>query len=128
LVELQNEYVRLFVNSLPTLPCPPYASVYLEGTLMGRSAVGLERLYADYGLQPGDMGDHIAVELEFAGFLDMIRDETPRASEDLRAVLEHLRRWTPELFERVRASDRTGVYAAAARRTAAALDNAEDQR
>jgi TorA maturation chaperone TorD len=34
-VRLENEYIRLFVNAMPEVPCAPYGSVYLEGTIMG---------------------------------------------------------------------------------------------
>ena len=38
-IALENEYIRLFVNSMPEVPCAPYGSVYLEGTVMGESTL-----------------------------------------------------------------------------------------
>ncbi len=34
-IRLETEYVRLFINALPEVPCAPYGSVYLEGSVMG---------------------------------------------------------------------------------------------
>lgn len=118
---LQTEYVRLFVNSMPTVPCPPYASFYLEGALMGRAKVEVEWLYGGYGFEPSLPGDHIAVELEFAALLESMAADNSAAAQDLVRLLDHLRRWAPEFLDRVEAHDRTGWFAAAARRTREAL-------
>jgi TorA maturation chaperone TorD len=124
---LQTEYVRLFVNAVPTVPCPPYASFYLEGTLMGRAKVEVEWLYGGYGFEPEPAmaGDHIAVELEFAGVLAALSAEDSAASQDLERLLGHMRRWAPTFLARVEAQDRTGYYARAARRTREAICGAE---
>jgi TorA maturation chaperone TorD len=66
---LQGEYVRLFINALPEVPCPPYGSFYLEGALMGESTVQVRNLYLSYGFQTDEMADHVAVELEFLALL-----------------------------------------------------------
>jgi TorA maturation chaperone TorD len=107
---LQNQYVSLFINALPEVPCPPFGSVYLEGTIMGESTVGVKKLYAKYGLETDEMPDLIAVELEFLSFLaDPVAHADP---QDYQALLAHLRSWTPKFFERVRQNDESGLFKA----------------
>ena len=108
---LQAEYVRLFINALPEVPCPPYGSFYLEGMLMGQNTVRLRKLYARYGLEPLEAPDHVAVEMEFLAFLDGL--PAPAEARELRV---HLRDWLPSFLERVEANDTLGLYRAAAGR------------
>jgi TorA maturation chaperone TorD len=114
LVDLQNEYVRLFINSLPEVPCAPYGSFYLEGVLMGSSAIGLKQLYQTYGFDSDEPADHIAVELEFLAFLCHMMGQKLDADEALHRdygfVMEHLRAWTPVFFKRIQKHDETGFY------------------
>ncbi len=60
-------YTRLF--DAPGAPVPPYGSIYLDGELMGPSAVAALAAYTRVGLAPaddlGDLPDHAAVEAEF---------------------------------------------------------------
>ncbi len=108
---LQAEYVRLFINALPEVPCPPYGSFYLEGALMGESTVRLRKLYASYGWQTDELADHIAVELEFLAMLAaMGEDEAIR--KDYQFVLDQLNLWAPAFLERVEEHDRLGFYRA----------------
>ena len=106
---LQGEYVRLFINALPEVPCPPYGSVYLEGVLMGQSTVKLRNLYLSHGFQTDEMADHIAVELEFLAFLTTL-STNGFLHKDYDSLLEHLRLWTPEFFQRVKKNDKSGFY------------------
>jgi len=110
---LANEYVRLFINALPEVPCPPYGSVYLEGSLMSSSTVRLRRIYQAYGFDCMEMPDHLSVELEFLAVLAALGDQ-PESRDDYAEVLNHLRAWTPEFFRRVDHHDRTGYYRQAA--------------
>jgi TorA maturation chaperone TorD len=124
---LQAEYVRLFVNAVPTVPCPPYASYYLGGTLMGRANVEVEALCRAWGLalaseaEPALACDHIAVELELLSMLEELSADDAEARGDRDRMLDHLRRWSPSFLERVERHDRSGVFAAAARSTRGAL-------
>lgn len=114
-LSLENEYVRLFINALPEVPCPPYGSVYLEGSLMSSSTVRLRRIYWSYGFDSVEMPDHVSVELEFLAVLAALGDQ-PESRDDYAEVLDHLRAWTPEFFRRVDQHDRTGYYRQAAAR------------
>ncbi len=122
---LQTEYVRLFDNALPEVPCPPYGSIYLEGRLEGETTAELARLMARRGLQPDGPADHISTELEFAAVLEARRQGSDAAAlADLQSLLAHLDSWTPDFFERVEHHDRSGAYAtlaSTARRCLAAL-------
>ena len=109
LLVLQNNYVNLFINALPEVPCPPYGSFYLEGILMGQSTVQVKNLYHEYGFQTQEMPDHIAVELEFLAMLSTIAAHDP-VQQDYVFLLNHLRQWTPEFFKRVEISDDKGFY------------------
>lgn len=109
LTKLQNEYVRLFINALPQVPCPPYGSFYIEGSLMGASTVRLQNLYQTYGVLADDIPDHISVELEFLAFLSILSPMHP-IEEDYRFLLDHLNQWTPEFFTCIEEHDSTGFY------------------
>ena len=113
LTALQAAYVRLFVNALPEIACPPYGSFYLEGTLMGESTVRLNQLYNEYGFQTNELADHIAVELEFFALLTTLTSHA-QVQPDYEFLRDHLRRWTAPFFDRVQKNDDTGFYAAAA--------------
>ncbi|MCF8105670.1 MAG: molecular chaperone TorD family protein [Desulfohalobiaceae bacterium] len=110
LLGLQEEYVRLFINSLPETPCPPYGSFYLEGTLMGRTTLKLKNLHLEYGLESDELADHVAAELEFLGLLTRLREEAEQVEEDQAEVRDHLKRWLPAFIKRVEEHDSTGFY------------------
>lgn len=106
---LQNNYVNLFINALPGLPCPPYGSFYIEGILMGESTIRVRNLYHEYGFQTDEMPDHIAAELEFLALLSILSTHD-QIKKDYDFLLDHLKQWTPEFFEQVEKSDQIGFY------------------
>jgi TorA maturation chaperone TorD len=111
----ESEFVRLFVNAMPEVPCPPYASVYLEGELYGSVTNRVRDLYRKWGVDTAEVPDHFAVEAAFmAGLLTAAGNHRDAAS-DLAWLQDHLRRWAPTFLARVQEEDRTGVYAEAAR-------------
>ncbi|SFB73266.1 chaperone TorD involved in molybdoenzyme TorA maturation [Halobiforma haloterrestris] len=118
---LRTEHARLFVGPGDP-PCPPYESVYRDdGDVLGpttRAAVEWYRAY-DLGLEPDwpDLPDHIATELEFVAHL-LERGEVDACEQFLD---EHLRQWTGEFCERVRAETREPYYEALATATEAAI-------
>lgn len=76
LIELQAEFVRLFVNSYPTLLCPPYESFYKDGSIYGSMSTEIREIYEKNGLKyklVGEPADHISVELDF---LDITNDQS----------------------------------------------------
>ena len=109
-IRLENEYVRLFINALPEVPCPPYGSVYLEGTLMGVSTIQLSDIYRKYGLIPEEMPDHIAVECEFLAWLSEKSRDSQEARLDFDFLLHHLQEWICPFLTRVVQHDQLGWY------------------
>ncbi len=71
--DLQLEYTRLFINAVPHVVAPPYASVHLEGdgSLYGNIAEKTARFYQNKGFEYAgdDLPDHIVNELEFLAIL-----------------------------------------------------------
>jgi TorA maturation chaperone TorD len=117
------EYGRLFLGPGP-LPCPPYGSLYLDGVLMGPSALEALRLYREHGLAVPESwrepADHIAVELSFMAHLSAATQkaitrkgvtEAERLLESQEMFLDrHLGRWAPLLADRLAATARGHLY------------------
>ncbi|MFC7046945.1 molecular chaperone [Halobacteriaceae archaeon GCM10025711] len=123
LADLRVEHSRLFVGP-GDHPCPPYESVYRDrdpgqefGQVLGAATDAVERWYREYGLAPDetwtDLPDHVAVELEFAGYLAATGEDD--ALE--RFVDEHPGAWLPEFLDRVEAATTEPFYRALARVT-----------
>lgn len=123
---LETEHIRLFVNAVPEVPCPPYASWYLEGQLVGHAATRLRRLYRRCGIDVREEApDHIAVQLAFAAaMMESTAVSAGAYAIEPELILSGLREWTPRFFEDVRQADRTGFYAAAANACQEALARA----
>lgn len=71
---LEVEYTYLFINAIPHVPAPPYASAYTaQGLLMGEPAEAAVVAYRQAGLALSsdyrDLPDHLATELEFLAWL-----------------------------------------------------------
>lgn len=109
-LRLENEYIRLFVNGLPEVPCAPYGSLYLEGTIMGASTVQVAKIYQKYGLTTKEMPDHIAVECEFLAWLHQKAQQSSDVDEDFDFLFGHLRQWIVPFLARVEQHDRLGWY------------------
>ena len=107
---LENEYVRLFVNAMPELPCAPYGSVYLEGTLFGGSTQKVAAIYRKYGIESNEPADHIAVESEFLAWLHGRAADDVDARKDFEYLLGHLRQWSEPFFKTVEEHDRLGYF------------------
>ena len=105
--ELQAEHTRLFINSFPTLPCPPYESAYREMLLMGDYTEEVSKYYSLYNLEiPEDLPDHISYELDFMRFLLEEGDES-LAKEFFE---EHIIQWVPDFIEDLRNESRLKFY------------------
>lgn len=108
--QLLVEYCRLFLGP-GALPCPPYGSVYLDGSVMGPSTLDVVRRYRDEGLGAvaswKEPPDHIAVELGFMAWLSAATNASDDGAADrlLRVQAEflrdHLGRWGPLLAQRL---------------------------
>lgn len=109
-LRLETEYVRLFINAMPEVPCPPYGSVYLEGSVMGESTLWVIEMYRKYGMATDELADHVAVECEFLAWLSGLAGEDQAARQDFSMILGHLRQWAEQFFDRVVEHDRLGCY------------------
>jgi TorA maturation chaperone TorD len=74
IVDLQAEYIRLFVNGRGGVPAVPYASYHLDrGVLKGESYSRLRQIMEKAGFvldeSAGELEDHLAILLEFGSML-----------------------------------------------------------
>ncbi len=106
---LESEQVRLCVNAPGGIPAPPYASYYLDGSLLGSSRQWVVERYRRQGLETGaDAGqpaDFVAIELEYLYFLcrhqraARLTGDAPAFAAAARAEAsffrQHLSRWLP---------------------------------
>ena len=127
---LQIEHTRLFINGVPHVLAPPYASVYADGgRLMGQPAERALRAYREAGLTISSashaLPDHLAVELEFMFHLG--REELKATDHGDTARADQMRQrsivflnecllpWVPAWRLRVEESARLAFYPALAR-------------
>lgn len=71
---LRIEYTRLFVNAIPHVIAPPYASVYMDGdgSVQGKTTEKTRIFYRERGFALADEvepADNLSLELEFLGHL-----------------------------------------------------------
>lgn len=106
---LLRVYSRLFLT--PPFPAPLNAGIHLDGGLMGRTTMELERIYQSHGLARDtefrDLPDHLALQLQFLGFLHATlaegRSEDSRPAETGKALIERfLLSWMPAWLEQLR--------------------------
>jgi len=74
LADVQVAYTHLFINAVPHVPAPPYASVYMDGDgdLQGKTTEQIRAFYLKHGFdvqQQGEPADHIRFQLEFIAAL-----------------------------------------------------------
>jgi TorA maturation chaperone TorD len=111
LVDLQAEYVRLFINGPGGVAAPPYASVYVNhsGLLRQQGYDEALALYRRAGLEPEqstESPDHLAHELAFLSIL-LDRDDLVLAASFLQ---DHLCKWYPRFHERLLAAEPIFFY------------------
>lgn len=128
LLELQKDYTWMFIASKPRL-VPPFESVYKENRLMQESTFNIARLYYKAGLKPeknfGLLPDHIALELEFMGYLCLkeleghqMKDNIDKGKKiqeksrelQIQVLENHLGKFYKQLTERLKNNSRTGFY------------------
>ncbi len=103
-------YSRLFLS--PPFPAPLNAGIQLDGSLMGSSTVEMEAFYQRYGLTRDpdfrDLPDHLALQLQFVGYLLGLVAEAadPQERERIAAdagdfVRRFLRPWLPNFVRQL---------------------------
>lgn len=117
-VDLESEYVRLFINAYGGAPCLPYESVHAEGQVLGEVAQEVAEIYAEWGVhETAELPDHAAVELAFAAQLARLR-LLPEAGDDRQIVQDaqegferdHLRAWLPALGTNLQTAAELAFY------------------
>ncbi|RUM39896.1 MAG: hypothetical protein DSY80_11235 [Desulfocapsa sp.] len=111
LLEMQAEYVRLFINSRDGVFAPPYASIYVNDAGILRQQGYDEALayYAEAGVEAAtttESPDHIAHEL---GFVALLLD---REQDELldRFLNKHLLLWYPGFLQRLQQAEPCSFY------------------
>jgi len=127
---LQVEYTYLFINAVPHVPAPPYASAYMgEGLLMGEPAEAAVRAYRQAGLVLAedyhDLPDHLAAELEFLAWLgeqavaayEVGDEEQARTwiAQQQAFLQQQVQPWLPAFCRRVEKAARIPFYRELAR-------------
>ena len=124
--ELEVEYTRLFITAYPSIPAPPYASIYLEHDRLvwGNATIEALEIYREAGLKVSDdfrdVPDHIAAELEFVSYLISSqlkaseKSDNERLSKMLsiqdRFLADHLLKWSISFFDMVTESTGSTFY------------------
>ncbi len=78
---LQIEYTRLFITGVPHVIAPPYGSVYIDKSLLGKHTEKTLSFYTSHGysLKEGsELPDHIIHQLEF---LSLLVEKNDQAAE-----------------------------------------------
>lgn len=101
-IELEKEYVRLFLNPAGA-PCPLWQSAYSEeGVLMGEDHASALEWYRAYGLEPAhdtEPADHAGLLLAFYAHLL----ESGLSADDLAAFHQRHLSWLSQLCDRIAA-------------------------
>jgi len=117
--ELEDEYLRLFVNAREGLKAPLYHSHYesADGTLMGRPFRMMTGLFREIGIDPAEVtpepADHLSMELEYLFLL--LEAGTGRDRPDLLpAALEFARNqmlpWLRKMVRRLVEMDNPDTF------------------
>ncbi|NON62574.1 molecular chaperone, partial [Acidianus sp. RZ1] len=89
-VDVMTDYTWCFVNAYPHLLCPPFESWYLEGKIAGISLQKVLEEYSKYNIKNiSQVGDHAAVELEYASFLYLLGND----EEAKKFLIQHPFKW-----------------------------------
>jgi len=122
---LQVEHTHLFINAVPHVPAPPYASAYFgQGLLMHEPAQAALKAYRLAGLEMAedfnDLPDHLSAELEFLSWIEERAIEAEERGESDGAqnwkdqeeafLFQQLKPWLPEFSKRVEEAARIPFY------------------
>lgn len=107
-----TDYTRLFIGPVPFLF--PYESMYIDGSMMGKSLLSVKKKYLLAGLTKAagfhEPEDHIAMELRFMSYLC---EDGSRIRLQKDFLNDHLLKWAPgfcdELFKKSRSDFYRGI-------------------
>ncbi len=125
--ELRYDYAELFLNAGPN-PAFPYESCYLSRgpVVMQKVIFEVRKAYQEAGVHKNttycDLDDHVAVELEFMGYLTAQAVEKEGMQEHIHSFLKaHLGAWSVEFCTVLDSAAKTTFYKGLARLTKALL-------
>jgi putative dimethyl sulfoxide reductase chaperone len=133
-LDLEREYTRLFINSYPRVPAPPYGSVYMERgrSVYGKTTADVICFYRSAGVEPSleqqELPDHVSMELEFLGILSgkESRAESRATGLSGNSRREFLSRfvlpWVPQFCGQIVANTGSPFYKGLAKLTVDFLD------
>ncbi len=104
-----TEYTRLFLGPAPCVF--PYESMYINGSMMGKSLLSVKKEYMLAGLTKAagfyEPEDHIAMELQFMSYL--CKDGSKKGlQKDF--LDKHLLKWTPGFCDELSIKSRSDFY------------------
>jgi TorA maturation chaperone TorD len=123
--DVAAEHVRLFVNAAGGIAAPPYASWYLDGSLLGPSTALVAEAYSAQCLElaeeAGQPLDYLVTELDFLHFLCR-HQKAAQATDDPAALAAardaetrflhaHFFRWVPRFARAIRHAASDPVFA-----------------
>ncbi len=102
--DLQEEYVRLFINDFEGKKASPYAFDYFNDCSSSNFFLNLRKLYFSAGLEINpdfkEREDHLVVLLEFLGYL--IEVEVPE--KYIKKFVDNYLFWIPEFVKKIKKS------------------------
>jgi len=101
LEDLQVEHTRLFINGVPHVAAPPYASVYMDKTMRGQYSDKILRYYntSGYDMKVGaDLPDSLIHQLEFLSFI--VEDQNQEG--EIEFLSQFFLPWFPVFSTRVK--------------------------
>jgi len=101
LEDLQVEHTRLFINGVPHVAAPPYASVYMDKTMRGQYSDKILRFYntSGYDMKVGaDLPDSLIHQLEFLSFI--VEDQNQEG--EIEFLSQFFLPWFPVFATRVK--------------------------
>ncbi len=129
-LELAVEYTRLFRGPVKA-EVYPYESMYVDGEIMGASALDVLRRYEEAGVGVSDdfkdLPDHVCAELEFMHYLTARELEAWQREDQGEAIRfqllahsflkDHLARWVSDFADAILRNATTPFYSGLARIT-----------
>lgn len=106
-----SEYTRLFLGPVPFMF--PYESMYIDGSIMGKSHLAVKKEYRLAGLSKVDgfhePEDHLSMELQFMSYL--CKDQSKNILNLQKDFLNnHLLKWVPRFCDEIIEKSRSDFY------------------
>ncbi len=117
--KIATEYVSLFINKYPKVPCPPHESYFRSESLYDPLVISdLNSFYSKMGLEPkSSFGDHISNIFEYMFVLilseNMPEEEKTKIERDF--FLKHIASWVKKLTKCIKENTKEDYYKAVAK-------------